>query len=103
MVASNTHSSGFVQSKSAPQMDPIKYILMILYRKALEMCTYENLSVVLNSVSSTINSVYSGIQWNIYVKPCNIPLPLSLTLPPPPFLLPVHRPNLGSKFLEMIE
>ena len=50
MVPSNTHSSGFLKSKSVHQMDPIKYILMI----ALEMCTYENLSVVLNTVSSTI-------------------------------------------------
>ena len=78
---------------------------MILYRKALEMCTYENFA----SWSRTLFSVPSCTllihfyDWCVFRYSMkhlcktfrHTPLPFPLTPPPPP--LSIHRANLGSQ------
>ena len=65
---------------------------MILYRKAVKMCTYDSIlhrgpepgflyrlirSLYLVNICTA--GVYSGIQWNIYVKHFDIPPPLAFS------------------------
>ena len=80
-------------------MDSIRYILIILDRKVFEMCSYANILCHLLRPLCLINismtGAYSGIQWNIYVKPFDIPPP-PLSLPHPP-LPAIHRANLGNR------
>ena len=48
-------------------------------------------SLYLVNISMHMTSVHSGIQWNISLKPLDIPPP------PSSYPLPVHRANLGSQ------
>ena len=61
-----THSDGFLQFKIAHKMESIKYILRIIYRKALEMWTYEKCA----SWSWTlfpVSPLYTPYTWLIFL------------------------------------
>ena len=49
----------------------------ILQHHGPEHCFLYHLTRSLNLVNICMTDVYSGIQWNIYVKPFDIPLPLT--------------------------
>ena len=55
-----------------------------------EHCFLYHLIRSLYLVNISVTGVYSGIQWIIYMKPFDIPLPLPLTPPP------IHKTKLGS-------